>query len=198
MIDFHLFESVRFVAQFKGVTFKDLCKKVGITESGLSYSLKNNTIKLDTLKSIADVLNVPVSIFIDEVGKEAGLIYELGEELRKSNAMLGKLHELFKELDGTIDKKTVDPLIKDAAKKIEKRWEDYRKDVQMKGGIVNEADSEGLPESMSGIEKKTDKRLRDSHKTMLYYSDYQTSHNLKETAKLINTIIESNKEQKKK
>jgi transcriptional regulator with XRE-family HTH domain len=41
----------------------ELCEKIGMSHHGLNKTLKNNTIKLETLQKIADVLEVSITYF---------------------------------------------------------------------------------------------------------------------------------------
>ena len=49
----------------KGFTTKTLVEKLGITENGFAYMLKNDTIKVATIEKIADILNVSVCVFFE-------------------------------------------------------------------------------------------------------------------------------------
>ena len=59
---------IKNIAREKGMRFEDIAKEIGITKGGLSKALKGNP-TLKTLRSVARVLNVPVTEFFrDEVG----------------------------------------------------------------------------------------------------------------------------------
>lgn len=49
----------------KGWTVKYLCQKIGISEQGYQYSIKNNSMKMETMFSIAKLLKKPISYFFD-------------------------------------------------------------------------------------------------------------------------------------
>ena len=50
----------------KGITMRKLVGLIDMTENGFAYSIKNKTIKLQTIEKIATNLEVPVSYFFDE------------------------------------------------------------------------------------------------------------------------------------
>lgn len=54
----------------KGYTKKYLCEQIGMTPNGYDHATKNNTLKVRDLESIADVLEVPVTIFFDKNGNQ--------------------------------------------------------------------------------------------------------------------------------
>jgi len=47
-------------------SMKELLAKIDLSEQGYSYMLKNNSMKVDTLLKISDVLQVPINYFFDE------------------------------------------------------------------------------------------------------------------------------------
>ena len=50
----------------KEISILTLCKKIGITQQGYYSIFKNKSLKIKTLQSIAEVLEVPIIIFFDE------------------------------------------------------------------------------------------------------------------------------------
>lgn len=59
---------IRDLAKSKGFTLKKLCQLIDITEQGFGTTFKNGTLKVETLKKISDVLEVPITTFFsDEV-----------------------------------------------------------------------------------------------------------------------------------
>lgn len=81
-------------AKDQGVTMKYICSQIGMTEQGLATSLKNQTLKLDTLEKIAKVLNVDITFFLgDDYEKQFETItyqiIKLKEYVRRM-AMKGK------------------------------------------------------------------------------------------------------------
>ncbi len=49
----------------KGYTKKYLCEEIGMTTNGFDHALKNMTLKVRDLEKIAEVLEVPVTLFFD-------------------------------------------------------------------------------------------------------------------------------------
>ncbi len=64
--DYQIFNKVKKILHLRNMTFKDLCEGVKMTEQGLSGSLKNGTIKFDTLIQISHFLEVDIKYFIDD------------------------------------------------------------------------------------------------------------------------------------
>lgn len=50
----------------RGITIKDFCRKVDLTEQGLHQMIRNGSMKVDVLERISDELDVPVSFWFDE------------------------------------------------------------------------------------------------------------------------------------
>jgi transcriptional regulator with XRE-family HTH domain len=68
--DFQVLEKVKKLLVADRRTFKELAEGIGMTEQGLSTSLKRGTLKLETLVQIADYLKVDVSFFYQVAPKE--------------------------------------------------------------------------------------------------------------------------------
>ena len=50
----------------KGITIKKLCTEIGLTPNGYLAAKKNNTLKVRDLEKIAEILEVPISVFFGE------------------------------------------------------------------------------------------------------------------------------------
>lgn len=55
----------------KKISQKEFCDKINLTPNGLRLGLKKNDFKLSTLLKIAEVLNVPIGYFLDEISLPA-------------------------------------------------------------------------------------------------------------------------------
>jgi transcriptional regulator with XRE-family HTH domain len=62
--------NIRQQAKATGVTLAELAKRIEMTEAGFYKMLSTDSIKLKTLKKIAEVLQRPVSYFIDHSAKK--------------------------------------------------------------------------------------------------------------------------------
>jgi transcriptional regulator with XRE-family HTH domain len=49
----------------RGITIKELCGKVDVTEQGLHQMIRNSSMKVDVLERISEALEVPVSYWFD-------------------------------------------------------------------------------------------------------------------------------------
>ena len=58
-------QSVNEILKGKGLTKKELCQSIGMTENGLAYSLENETLKVSQLRKISESLKVPIQIFLN-------------------------------------------------------------------------------------------------------------------------------------
>lgn len=65
---------VKKIAKNRGLTMKELCKKLDISENGIKYGLINKTIKLNTLLNMASVLNVDYKKIIE--GEDSNYVQE--------------------------------------------------------------------------------------------------------------------------
>jgi transcriptional regulator with XRE-family HTH domain len=55
---------IKHMAKVRDISMRQLCKGIGMTENGLSYSLRKNTIKINTIEKIAQYFNVnPIIIY---------------------------------------------------------------------------------------------------------------------------------------
>ncbi|MDR0874265.1 MAG: helix-turn-helix transcriptional regulator [Prevotellaceae bacterium] len=49
----------------RGISVKDFCRQVDITEQGLNQMIRNESMKVDVLERISSALNVPVSFWFE-------------------------------------------------------------------------------------------------------------------------------------
>ena len=55
------------VASVPGMSMESLASQLGITPQALSKLIRHNSTKIETLEAIARILNVPVTVFFDDV-----------------------------------------------------------------------------------------------------------------------------------
>ncbi len=78
----------------KGLTFTALAEKIGVSRAGLYHTIENNTLSVSTLEKIAEVLEVPVTVFFENSSSD-----ELQKkELELSKMLLLKTENNFTEL----------------------------------------------------------------------------------------------------
>ncbi len=87
MIVNQVFEKLKELAVLKNTSIRQLCLKSNITEQGLIYMIKNNTLKIDTLQKFSEVLEVPITYFF---GVENEKSTKACEEVLKENEGLKK------------------------------------------------------------------------------------------------------------
>ncbi|NBB30669.1 helix-turn-helix domain-containing protein [Cellulophaga sp. BC115SP] len=78
--DFQVLEKVKKLLIADRRTFKELAEGIGMTEQGLSTSLKRGTLKLETLVQIADYLKVDVSFFLSSSSKNDEELYPASKQ----------------------------------------------------------------------------------------------------------------------
>jgi transcriptional regulator with XRE-family HTH domain len=76
---------IKELAKEKRYSIRQLCKKIEISETGLYKTLKNNTLKVETLQKIADVLEVPITYFFER--SAAGLLYQVEQVKNLENQL---------------------------------------------------------------------------------------------------------------
>lgn len=57
----NLGDKIKAIARFKGVSTKELCQKIGMSESGFYTAIQKNRFKSDTLEKIASTLEIPMN-----------------------------------------------------------------------------------------------------------------------------------------
>jgi len=98
MSDPNFDEKIKEMSRQRGISRRQLCKKIGMTENGLSNSLKSGKIKIDVLIKIADILEVPMEYFFPNPSSEREKrIYEL-EKIVNSSVPIDALQELEEEI----------------------------------------------------------------------------------------------------
>ncbi len=66
-------KQIEIISEAKGIKIKDLADKAEVAFSGLYRAIKENSIKASTLERIAEILEVPISVFFglgSEIEKE--------------------------------------------------------------------------------------------------------------------------------
>ncbi|WP_158826686.1 helix-turn-helix domain-containing protein [Mucilaginibacter lacusdianchii] len=109
--------NIRQQAKQMGVTLSDLAKNIEMTEAGFYKMLSTDSIKLKTLKKIAEVLKKPVSFFIDHTAKK-GVIYSSDDS---EMSVAAEPHTIYQvEKDGLVKQiKLLESQLKDKEKIIE-------------------------------------------------------------------------------
>lgn len=57
------YDEIKVLCDRQRIPIKELAAKCGITEAGLHQMLRNQSMRIDILEKIAEVLSVPVSVF---------------------------------------------------------------------------------------------------------------------------------------
>lgn len=103
---------IKDLAEQKGLTVKKLCEEVGITDAGLHQMIRNESMKIEILEKISEVLNIPVSTFFSESSDSSSSKY-IGQ-FKKANIIqnnIGGQIDLSKNSDKALIKKTEEFLL---------------------------------------------------------------------------------------
>lgn len=76
MSDLQIDKKLKELAKSKDVSIRQLCQRIGVTEAGLAFSLKNDTLKVGLLKKIADELGVDLSYFFQSEDQQQERSFE--------------------------------------------------------------------------------------------------------------------------
>lgn len=124
----------------KGLTFTALADKIGVSRAGLYHTIYNNTLSVRSLEKIAEVLEVPVTVFFEDENEKwtkAALIDEV-KRLDEENEVLWNRND---ELMDTIrSKRSILRLTYNQLKSIQ----DNRLDVII--GAIDESEKFENPE----------------------------------------------------
>jgi len=83
-----LLERIKKSVTQNGITVKKLCSDLEITESGFYYSFKHGSIKVDTLKRIAEILGVSCAYLLGETDSSLKEINSNSNEIEELKSTL--------------------------------------------------------------------------------------------------------------
>jgi transcriptional regulator with XRE-family HTH domain len=66
MIENQLEKRIKKLAKDKDTSIRQVAKGIGITENGLAYAFKHDTLKVRDLAKISDLFNVPITYFFTD------------------------------------------------------------------------------------------------------------------------------------
>jgi transcriptional regulator with XRE-family HTH domain len=92
------YNNIKELAQQKGITVRDIAFKIKMSEAGLYYAIRNNTLKVRDLEKIAGVLEVPVDVF-----------FQSGKSDMKQFGQYNKKSTIIQNQDGNINYNTEKP-----------------------------------------------------------------------------------------
>jgi len=100
MFDLQIGKKIKELSKKSNLTIKDLCKKIEMTESGFNIALKNNTLKIETLQKISEVLEVEIGYFFESEQNnnkiDAILIFdEFSKNLDKEAKQIKQIEKIF-------------------------------------------------------------------------------------------------------
>jgi transcriptional regulator with XRE-family HTH domain len=68
MTDYQIENRIKFFCKKNGLSIRQLCIKIDVTENGLAKTFKNNSLKVETLQKIANVLEIDIREFFGDTG----------------------------------------------------------------------------------------------------------------------------------
>lgn len=123
---------IKEIARKKNISLVELAKRIGMTNPALHKMISENSTKVDTLEKIAEVLEVPITFFFQELSSQdlslSGQLNELKEKLRKKEeeyAQLSKEIELNIEINENLRKRVAE--LEDSLKMSKTLMELYKK-----------------------------------------------------------------------
>ena len=95
--------NIKLELENRGISVKDFCRQINLTEQGFYQMIRNESMKIDVLERISEALNVSVSYWFDDYVPADGaqLIVERREDLATSkriDTVTNELNKILKEL----------------------------------------------------------------------------------------------------
>ncbi len=69
------YSKIKTELEHRGITIKEICRQVEITEQGLHQMIRNGSMKIEVLERISEVLGLPVAYWFDETIVIAGTAF---------------------------------------------------------------------------------------------------------------------------
>ena len=152
MSDLQIDKKLKELARKKDISIRQLCQRVNVTEAGLAFSLKNDTLKVGLLQKIAD-----------ELGVEIGYFFQSEDKIRERSFDFMKDHwadlvDFLKDLKFILANDKISKLVDDAY--LGRREEMYRKFQEISKQLNGGTPSKESKDAMSmGIQFKIDSLL---------------------------------------
>ena len=91
---------VKMAAGERGLSFHSLCKSIGMSDNGLNAALQKNTIRVETLFKIAEVLNLEIYYLLPTDKHDYGATgyREISSQLRFERQMREQMREKYYQL----------------------------------------------------------------------------------------------------
>jgi transcriptional regulator with XRE-family HTH domain len=80
MSELQIDTKIKELAKSKDLSIRQLCQRVNVTEAGLAFSLKNDTLKIGLLQKIADELGVEIGYFFQSEDKQKERSFDFMKE----------------------------------------------------------------------------------------------------------------------
>lgn len=62
-------QKIKVIAKERGITINELAEQLGMTPQAVHLMVRENSTKTDTLERVAQILQVPITVFFDEEKK---------------------------------------------------------------------------------------------------------------------------------
>jgi transcriptional regulator with XRE-family HTH domain len=102
MAIFMNYNKIKTELEDRGITIKDFCRQLNVTEQGLHQMIRNGSMKIDVLERISEVLDVPVTYWFIDKCEDAGQRSEPPKmsDVQKIDNITSELNVLLKSLIG--------------------------------------------------------------------------------------------------
>ena len=99
--------NIKLELEKRGISVKDFCRQIKLTEQGLYQMIRNESMKVDVLERISNALNVPVSYWFDatdyDLNETSGAIQPAKDDgfvsAKQIDALTTELNKLLKGLN---------------------------------------------------------------------------------------------------
>lgn len=135
---------IKEIARKKNISLVELAKRIGMTNPALHKMISENSTKVDTLEKIAEVLEVPITFFFQELSSQD---LSLSDQLNELKQKLRKKEEEFERL----------------SKEFELNKENYQK--------INDKDAEIIASLKENVNEK---EFMEKVLISLFYEDWQS------------------------
>ncbi len=160
------FNKIKSICEEKGLTIPLLADKIGLSEAGLYQSFRNQSMKVDVIEKIAEVLETPIWIFFDlDPGSQIDALNEeiagykktienleakmsdINKELFVSNTMLDLSHVMIETKDKLLVNYEKLQISNEKVKKAEKMMPKILKSMLTLSDLVQGKIREDSPEA---------------------------------------------------
>jgi len=126
---------IKLVREAKGYTKKYLCDEIGMTTNGYDHAIKHMTLKVRDLEKIADVLEVPVTLFFDVPNSAVQNFLNQGDNSSSNIASILNQSGIFGN-ENKVNSESENELLIEKNKSLKKEIEGLKIQLELKNEII--------------------------------------------------------------